>query len=529
MKSHLSKLALSAVLCALPLVPAVGPTKSAHAAASFVSVKLPDFPVTLNGNRVDSTDRLYPLIVYKDVTYVPMTWSDSRMMGLTADWSADQGLVIGQAAVTSSYASYAGQQKNASSLQASVAQGPIQVNGHPVDNTKEMYPILSFRDVTYFPLTWKFAHDEFGWSYQWDNRGGLSVSSNNPRVENVDLPADAVNGSDDIALFHQYYYFVQHTSSGSHIYRVSETDTSKSELVRSVTGTSFISFYVSNDTLRAKYHVGGATMGHFEDIRIEPPGPAEDSAEPPAHDTVQVSMTPPPSGGNLFLIRAGQPQSSPVRIGDPDLIYGWHLEFSPNGGKSGSGADTGTLVGNRVFVLASPSNGQNPNRIYSVDTETNETVKVVDTSVSYFKMIDNKLFYVKDSDHQLYSADIDGTNEAKLSATAPVSWFQGLQGSVFYTVTKSNGLKELHQLPPNDNDKLLSEEDFKDVVILQNKLVATLPEGSDYGIVVFDHSGKPELKVADHAEGVKVFSNRLILTSRTDHTVKRISGLFGSP
>jgi hypothetical protein len=107
------------------------------------------------------------------------------------------------------------------------------------------------------------------------------------------------------------------------------------------------------------------------------------------------------------------------------------LGISTGRGVSGGVVDTGTLIGNQVYVLATPSNGENPNRIYKVNTDTNETTKVVDTSVSNYKIIGNKLYYFKDSDRQLYSSDIAGKHEAKVSAAGPVSWYDVLGDSVY--------------------------------------------------------------------------------------------------
>ena len=40
----------------------------------------------------------------------------------------------------------------------------IQFNGKDIDNNSETYPLLVFRDITYFPLTWRFLVDSFGWT-----------------------------------------------------------------------------------------------------------------------------------------------------------------------------------------------------------------------------------------------------------------------------------------------------------------------------------------------------------------------------
>lgn len=43
-----------------------------------VTVTLPTFNVVLNDINIDNHYSKYPLIVYKDITYFPMTYSDCR-------------------------------------------------------------------------------------------------------------------------------------------------------------------------------------------------------------------------------------------------------------------------------------------------------------------------------------------------------------------------------------------------------------------------------------------------------------------
>lgn len=50
------------------------------------SVTLPQFDVTFGEEEVESNYRQHPLIVYKDITYVPMTYYDCRYLGLKTDW-----------------------------------------------------------------------------------------------------------------------------------------------------------------------------------------------------------------------------------------------------------------------------------------------------------------------------------------------------------------------------------------------------------------------------------------------------------
>ena len=140
------------------------------ALAADVTVTLPTFPVTLNGVTMEQSKSQYPMLVYKDITYVPMTWADTRLLGLESNWTQQAGLTIAKAATVqdqetaqSAYKPYTTSTANAQSYKAATASGKITVNGKAITNSSEEYPLLVFRDITYFPLTWRFAVNEFGW------------------------------------------------------------------------------------------------------------------------------------------------------------------------------------------------------------------------------------------------------------------------------------------------------------------------------------------------------------------------------
>lgn len=155
---------------------------TAPAMAADVTVNLPAFPVTLNGVTMEQSNSQYPMLVYKDITYVPMTWADTRLLGLESAWTQQGGLVISKASTVqdqktaqSAYKPYKVSTANAKSYNAVTAGGKITVNGKSITNSSEQYPLLVFRDVTYFPLTWRFAVTEFGWDYSFDSKKGLVI------------------------------------------------------------------------------------------------------------------------------------------------------------------------------------------------------------------------------------------------------------------------------------------------------------------------------------------------------------------
>lgn len=168
-RAYLTAVCLLLALCLLP--------GEAGAAGESVRVTLPGFDVTLNQAAFSNDYSRYPLLVYKDITYFPMTYHDCRLLGLTTVWSAAEGLSIDRSdEAPSVYLREVQDTRNPKNLTARIADGKIRVNGKTIDNSKEEYPLLVFRDVTYFPLTWRFAVEEFGWGYYFDAEEGLSVS-----------------------------------------------------------------------------------------------------------------------------------------------------------------------------------------------------------------------------------------------------------------------------------------------------------------------------------------------------------------
>ncbi|MCR5826784.1 MAG: hypothetical protein K6G54_09480, partial [Oscillospiraceae bacterium] len=157
-------LLLAASLCPAPV----------HA-ASGVTATIPTYTWELEYRNVDYKNSVYPPLNYKGVTYFPMTWDYCRLLGLTSVWIDGEGLFIASwgssgfstgefgANVFPTYEAT----HNPKTVTATLPTYPIWVNGKRIDNAKEEYPLLNFRGVTYFPMTWRFAREEFDWNTEW--------------------------------------------------------------------------------------------------------------------------------------------------------------------------------------------------------------------------------------------------------------------------------------------------------------------------------------------------------------------------
>ena len=167
-------------------------------ASENINVKIPTFATSINDIAFNNENEKYPLIVYKDITYFPMTWNMCRSIGLVSGWDNQKGLYISSYISDGEYESYKGNTYKNKNYSATIVNYPITINGKKIDNSKEEYPLINFRDITYFPLTWRFANDEFGWKITWDNSNGLEV---NTRKTNSSLFVSKI--TDEYALLSQ--------------------------------------------------------------------------------------------------------------------------------------------------------------------------------------------------------------------------------------------------------------------------------------------------------------------------------------
>ncbi|WP_256223497.1 DUF5050 domain-containing protein [Paenibacillus sp. 1_12] len=489
--------------------------------------------VKLNGNKVDNAYREYPLFVYKDITYFPMTWYDSRLLGLEAEWTPKGGLNIVKGKVTSSYAPYITNHKNSTSYKATIPSFEITVNGAKVDNSKQEYPLLSLNEIIYFPLTWKFAHDAFGWEYVWDDAEGFAINSNNPHMQTVNLPAAA--GDNGVALFNGYYYFTEPDGGMNQIYRVPENNTSSKEQVFAYVMDSSrgyhtnLKFSIRDHELWFSYHEGGGIMGSDKYGKVNDKGKAElehqgylDFKNTP-NGALLINQSVPPRGNNLKSVPTGQEVQNGKNVGNPDLIYGWHI--TNNGSSTGYGTDRSTtIVGDDIYVLASsfPDTTGDINKIYKINLKTNKTEKILNAEVSHFKMVNNKLYYVKDEDHLLYSSNMDGTNEQQRSVNPAANWYDEVAGNVYYTVANTNGQFNLYKAESSTEDKLVLQEPVESVQLMNDQIICKLAAGEDYGIKIFDKSGNIQLSITDQAADIFVNDDVLLIVSKEDKSIKLI-------
>jgi len=101
---------LLAIACCVTVALSAVPTAEAAMRASVVTGK-----VTLNGQVIDNKTAKYPLLIYSNITYFPMTYHLSRFMGVSADWNnGSKTLDITAGGARTAYAAETGKKQSGS-------------------------------------------------------------------------------------------------------------------------------------------------------------------------------------------------------------------------------------------------------------------------------------------------------------------------------------------------------------------------------------------------------------------------------
>ena len=167
-----------------------------------VDIALPTFDVVFNSRKYDSDNAEYPCIVYKDITYLPMTDAMCGYMGLqmhreyvmSRSYQDINFVFVGNSDITCESLPDSCNNADVHSMKARVYRDTPKTKGAYTNkdgylvlyytvvqdyehNGSEEYPVLYYNDTYYLPLTWDIAYEKLGWEYSFDHDNGLVIDS----------------------------------------------------------------------------------------------------------------------------------------------------------------------------------------------------------------------------------------------------------------------------------------------------------------------------------------------------------------
>ncbi len=493
-------------------------TVPAYAASGNVKVVLPASKVTLNGTVIENATNQYPLIVYKDITYFPMTYYDCRFLGLESVWNSSTGLKIAKTGVNWEYHKYQATGRNNTDYTAAIAAFQINVNGKQIDNSREEYPLLVFRNITYFPLTWRFAVDEFSWKYSFDEKKGLMINStaSDTTAAQLTLPIVTLPDGEKGAFTMAGNYFYYQGEKGK-IYQASASNPADRREVYQLTESYYFgyeyglsSLHTDNGKAILKYHSGGATMGSDHIVWLKEDGTTEDidhgySAIRIYDDyTVRVDHWVPPIADNLQIKKQGEDEYT--NVGDPECYFGRFFLGDGQGLSSRPSQDL-YLIDEEIYVLGYYQDKNLPTTtgIYRVNIHSGKTERVCEEEAAGFKIADDMIYFT-DRNQYLYRVSVSG-GQAELLIDQAVSQYEVLQGRLYYALAGTGQLFAL-----GNEESINPGGQLKKLEIQNGYLTAIFKKESEspYKMMIIDKKGQVLYKTMENILLVRIENGKVI-------------------
>lgn len=426
---------------------------NAFAATKNVSVSLPSFKVTLNGSEINNSYSKYPLIVYKDITYFPMTFGGCRYLGLETKWDQKAGLEINKTNISYPLDEYKTNQKNSDKYTASIPEFNIKINEKTVDKSNAEYPLLTFRDITYFPLTWEYGVNEFEWNYHFDNKDGLVIKSQNASPKLLEL-VDYLYEDDKHGQFIVYGDNIYYAGKNGAIYQAPLNNLKNKKKIYQLPKDPYFgeNVYV---TPYFNHRDGGVIFSY--------------SASGTKGMTYEIAIN--ADGTTMEPVTIG-PFIAPEVSDEGLLLY-----------KSGNIYETDNY---RYMITSNINVDNDPHKIYKQNKSTGKITLVNEKPANEFKYRNGRLYFVSD-DRMLYSLSLSD-DTIKLESSGPVyqERYEVIGNNIYYFNDKDQKVYK-----EGDRNPLNSSETGEEIQLVGDYIVITFNTTLNYSYrsIVYDKNG----------------------------------------
>lgn len=480
------------------------PTGQAMAAdAEQVAVSLPEFAVKLNGMEIDNQYNQYPLLVYNNITYFPMTYYGSRYMGVETTWSREVGVGIHQNGVRWNWYAYKRYLPNSKYGVATVSSSPIRVNNKPVDNSAEDYPLLSFRDVTYIPLTWRFAVDEFGWTYQYSPQEGLSINSPGAITANeITLPLKEYdNGAGAFVKAGDWYYYegergviwrapVAKPEQAKKVYQLPKLKQAAED------GSRYCrpALQLKQGVVLLTYQQQEGTRTHY--VQLTDDGMAVELYQGQGilhcYSDLQLLYEQTATGKGLLQLKGKSDQAFHAASDTAFYCTG----------------DTFYRSGSEILFLGglgSARTAATESKVLAVDYKTGAVRQISKTDAAFFTMADDVVYYLNGSG-QLYQVPFRGGAAKPIATKTPASQLVVLQGTICYADRATGELRVLSgDENPNPGGIVSSMEVQEDFFVVNFSDAGT----SAYKSMILSRKGKVLFKTTERTASMIIENGKV--------------------
>ncbi|MBF4695967.1 hypothetical protein [Fusibacter ferrireducens] len=194
-----------------------------------VNASMPCYIIALNDEVYDNTTAEYPFITYKNILYLPLTNQNCAFLGIKSSAyfqipTKSNTLFIGNADPTVVKLDVLSKKrKNPLSVKASIYDYKVALNEIASDeffeNNLSTYPVITYNDMTYLPLTWENVVEKLDWQYAYDSEDGFVLKTqdvNRPVLDDHIIGVQSPHSIKQYAIFEDIYMEYPQSTLGGH-------------------------------------------------------------------------------------------------------------------------------------------------------------------------------------------------------------------------------------------------------------------------------------------------------------------------
>lgn len=467
-------------------------TSKAKESQKNIVATLPNVDISFNGTRVDNTYRQYPVLLINGELHLPITWFDTRYLGIEST-NYEDIITLETTGVLSSYHPYTRPVANPKKVTVREDNKEIIIN--KISTSSLGIKKYTFRDIIYVPLTTLSQLLSLDIIF---NEGTVAIHSQNPYLNSYTLPeVKRYEGTTRQIIYKGdlYYSTFEEIDSNSNKITVikHDIDTNTDIVLLEYEGhvVCFWNFIILDNKLFFTYQNNpprGANTTYRVDNNSIIKLPTDHSyIIAMGNDYLVTEFSGPPYPNNITGLTKELELFS-VIPSDIYKYYNYNVEYREGGGQSIGYSKHIQFMDNKLYILMSdcPNIGADAkcNRLITLNPYTKDIRLIIDEDIADFRIDSNRIYYCKTNDLGVYTCLLDSTDNKKLtSEDIGAEWFI-LNNIIFYIKEQQLYCLSTEEDKANTPTLLLDSpvlemKQYNDYLILR-------VDHPDYNIVIWD-------------------------------------------
>lgn len=146
-------------------------------ALDTLDLEIVNFNIEINDVLVEKEKSQFPILMYNEIVYLPMTWQNLQALGLKVQFESNSVYINKVKEVVAGYSNGEENSNFPEVISLALPERKIYINDILLENEKVEYPILEYNGLFYLPMSDEFVEDMLGIDLEFSSTAGLFINS----------------------------------------------------------------------------------------------------------------------------------------------------------------------------------------------------------------------------------------------------------------------------------------------------------------------------------------------------------------